>query len=189
MNNFVITEYWGREYLLEGDTVFKEKYLTNSFNIKKIAWTENETKHNIEALDSAACIPFFNENRIVLLFENQPEFPAPNNLVIYNSNGCVFKILQPPFFLHPESISRITPYLRAKKRKLAEAKIVFCGLPAKKEIDGSNYLLVMITESEVFEYSGNFETRALNVETGEWHPSFREFVDSRDNNGHGQTYN
>ena len=56
---------------------------------EKIYWKYHNEIIRINIISRASFYPFFGVNKIVFRFNNQPEFPHPNNLVIYNEDGTI----------------------------------------------------------------------------------------------------
>jgi hypothetical protein len=185
MENLKLESYYGRYCIVQNDGEF----LTVKFKfelIKSLSWKSNMFNVEIVIDDTASSFPFFSKNKIVVLFNNQPEFAQPNNLVIFNGDGTIFK--RPlPSFIHQMSLKEMLEYHDRHKNK-QEIQPVFRGIHNFMEIDGKGYLTVSITEKAVFELSHYFETRALDIDTGEWHPTWCSFTDPNANIGHGKDY-
>lgn len=180
--------------------------------IKEISWRHEGKEIRINIFEKAICFLCFSLNKIVLLFYNQPEFAEPNNLVVYNGDGTIFKIIQTPCFIHPISLYHLNQYKKGLQIENKEAnprykgwgkfrllfeepqilKIeshsTFSSLGNLKTIDSLEHLIVFITEKNAFKYGHYYEERALNIVTGDWHPTFCAFHSPLENNGHGQVY-
>ena len=168
-----------------------EEFLKINFKfglVKAISWTEDGRDVEIPVNQSASCYPFFTKNKIVVLFKNQPEFPKPGNLIIFNGDGSILMKIDPPQFIHPMSLDFIEKYfIRKKITKDKIVQPVFNSMSILKKIDNKEYLMFTIGEDAIFR-NIFFETRALDIDTGEWNSSWREFTDPYGQQGWGQTF-
>ena len=187
MKNLILKSYHDEFCVIDNDSDFLN--IRFKFGvIKSLSWKEDITDVEIPINETASCYPFFKKNKIVVLFNNQPEFAKPGNMVIFKGDGTIFKRLTPPCFIHPMSISFIEQHLKKNKISMDDVKPVFGGIYDLEKIDGKEYLHVIIDEEIIFKHTHFFEERALDITTGEWHPTWRKFSDPNAKQGWGEIY-
>lgn len=146
-------------------------YLYEHFQtLKAISWVSNSVTFELANQSEISFYPVFNLNKIAITWYSHNVYKEPSNLVLYNDDATVHKIITVPIF-----IDKGLALIVSKGKKKAE----FSGFAGIKEIDGQNYLMVDISSNY---YEGPYyqnlalERRALDVESGEFHPTWNQVL-------------
>ena len=174
--------YTNNKFIIRSDKDFLElqSYLKP---VKKISWIFENKETLIEVKDSITFYPFFSLNKIIVLFSNQPEFPHPNNLVVYNGNGTVHKIISVPILIHSQVLNMVDLWIKnhpKEKTSIKDFVGTFSLLSNIQEIEGTNYLIVFIKESTIYTSRPNLEKRFLDVQTWQWDCKWSDYYNMSD---------
>lgn len=158
----------------EGDTkeITKDNYFIfdNYFNIAhKVEWDENDVHYVCEK--TYQMYPIFSSQKMVILYRSDsPEFKRPDNLIIHNPDKSVYKtVTVPPFINETVLKTKINPFNHPEG---------FSYLKELINIEGKEYLVIGIN---TYAYMGSrmghctmIEERALDIETGLFHPTWNK---------------
>lgn len=158
----------------EGDTkiITETNYADydNLFRVvKRVEWDYNGSHYSCE--NSYQFYPIFPLQKIIILYPDEhAEFPHPGNLVIYHPDKSVDKIVRVPSFINEIVIkTRINPLNGPEG---------FSYLKELIQIEDQPHL---VTGISTYAYMGSrmghctmIEERALNIETGQFHPQWNK---------------
>ena len=185
IDNF--NEYQNSHYVLYNQDEFTANESQCNW-IKSVCWFNDGTKLELKIYNGAYFYPFFRLNRFLMLYINDPNFIPPDNMIIYNSDGSIFKKVPVPHFNHPQTKDEIQKYLKPNKMKGTDVHPSFYSIGTLEDIERKKYLTIHITEPVIFKYSHYYEERALDIESGEWHPSWSIFHSPLGNQGWGESF-
>jgi hypothetical protein len=128
-------------------------------NIRKLGWINGGLSFFLESEENFSFFPIYSLNKIAVVWYGDSRYPPPTNLVIYNVDATVHKLIAAP------EILKFKNGIRGK----------FANFRGLKIIDNYQYLIVNIyTGSNAGRAGDLMELRALDLETGEFHPTWHD---------------
>jgi hypothetical protein len=136
-------------------------------NIVLLRWAVNDKAYEFSNSGPFFFFPLFSSNKFCIVWFAHPLHAHPGNLVIYNVDSSIHKIVSAPAFINEKLLA--DKY--ADTTKLGS----FQNVGEFEVVDNEEYLAVQIgTDSFSPQYGPcmHVEVRALNVESGMFHPTW-----------------
>ena len=140
----------------------KTKINYSTAGTKGIKWFTQEKEHTIysEGMRIHGMVTPDCKKVVAIYPPDHPEFPSPNNAVVYNEDGTVHLTLTCPVPLS-ELIRKSARYVSARARQ--QTKLYIAGAVWKRNEQGEVVMAINIEFDEEY-----YETRELNYATGEF---------------------